>query len=1511
MALLPGLGEEDLSYLDRLHTQDTAQRAAASHPNAAQTALLASQLARTYPGISAGLAYAFASTGQGPNPTTTQAWQAELATRLGSTPGVPRKAKSTPQQEADRVLADFQSGGPGAALSGLPVVGGALAGAGKYVGDVARPVVRTAALGLQAGQEALGGVYRAYRGTTTGALQQQADAKLFGTPASEQSAYLGAGGSPTAHNPNWITPGNIVSQTTAGQALGQLISGQQVDVGGGYLPSLDSSAAKAQTDAARKYSPYLVGDHAWTPGRALAGAVFEPDDDAFNILSGLGDAVVAWKLDPGAKALQQLGEVNRARKLWVPDEAAAAGAIDGARKLTSPKTYSEWQATNKGQSVVGKLRETTDHLTIHEKTKIPYVLSDGTPIIDNLAKARTDAAVTDALKPYLLESGTAPTFSAKPGTPRIFQSMPGRTVFVGDGADMNEVIDQVNRSLVNAKAPIEERQRITRLLAQAGDSKTKKQAAVDAFGTVVKHQLIDSGASEEFAQKTSRLFPRELGNVADYGSDTVGRPITNPFVAVGDQTYPLPHPIFEDQFLNGFVTMPDARTVRRAVSGFAPFLSEQYALGKASTLAQGGVDAAMGVWKRLILTRPALGVRVVGEEQIRMAASGLDSAFRHPLSAIAWALGNPDETWVNRLDAMGARFTPSGRAAEEAAAIRRTGQGIGEDLVLGPSGRSLSELDQAAANRGRLVNKIREVKGKVAKGTGDYDLLSDDDPYMQAQYRRFSAVRDRQMHQREFATVFAHDEHYPQGIVEELARHRKLSTVQSIIGEPDLQAVKDSFWDGPLSRQRHYMAEDSALKILGTSREAADAHVDVMAQRLGVIHNNHPDLIEALKTGKLRGADLLDESGHASKAATSRVQEMLDEGADLPNRVRIERYRTLSQSDKQKAVAGLGKGMDWMFEQLATKPSNYLSRSTTYRQYHWQDMGRLFPYMDDASRAHALEAARLANLSDETVGNLTAIHQRLGAMGSQAPDSLLDFEHADTIAKHNALNSTKALLYDLSDKMNISDMLRNVTPFLEAWKEIISRWAKIVYENPQVIRRAGQLVEAAKQPGSSAINKAFGDTTETGGFFHKDSFGQEVFTYPGSQLLTKTTMGVPLPLTGNVQGLNLVGQGMPGFGPAVQVPVSYLLPDKPKWDWAAKIISPYGKPQGELGTQVIESFMPAWFKKVYTAAFKSPTSDRTYANTVFDAARYLASTGDYQLQGPTANDEMNRLLSDAKGKAKTAYMIRGIAQSTLPTGPQTDWLVHDKNGRLTLAWRVAKWYQDKVKETGSTTDAMGEFLNKFGLDNFMIPQAKSQAVITAPSHQDGLDWAREHPDAVNKFPTVYGLFAPDSGAYSATAYERQFQRGERQQLTPQEMTQLANNRLASYVYNNAKDAIGTKPNAQQTQQLRDMRTELMTEFPGYGTKPVDFTANAKLIVDLQRAAKDPTLAKTDAGQALVQYLQWRDTAIAKAAAAGVTLGAERAAPLRNALNKAAEGLLAAHPTFGPMFDSVFSREVTA
>jgi hypothetical protein len=379
--------------------------------------------------------------------------------------------------------------------------------------------------------------------------------------------------------------------------------------------------------------------------------------------------------------------------------------------------------------------------------------------------------------------------------------------------------------------------------------------------------------------------------------------------------------------------------------------------------------------------------------------------------------------------------------------------------------------------------------------------------------------------------------------------------------------------------------------------------------------------------------------------------------------------------------------------------------------------------------------------------------------------------------------------------------------------------------------------------------------------------------------------------------------------------MSYIIPDKPGWDWFKNMVMPMGTPKGEgfLG-KALRSFEPTIVQKIHDAVFLGPEQDRVFASSVKDATAYLLSTHQYDVQGPNAPDEINRLLADAKGAATMLSFVRGIGGATMPTAPSPEWTAFDKRGNLTLMWGMRQWYQDRVdgnKKKGIVgvgyEQAGEDFLNRFGIDNILLTQPKSKALIpAAPITVDGHAWTRDHPDIQRDYPTAYGLFAPSKGEFDNDAYQAQFEHGERTDITSKDMIHMANKRLASLLYNRMKSQLGPKFTKVEEDALRDLRHQYTIEFPGYGEDPIPFARREITINELTRAADDPRLMHTEAGVALNKYLWTRQMALARFPAG---FNSNAAMGTRMQLRLAGEELVDKYPSFQPMWDSVFMGEV--
>jgi hypothetical protein len=107
-----------------------------------------------------------------------------------------------------------------------------------------------------------------------------------------------------------------------------------------------------------------------------------------------------------------------------------------------------------------------------------------------------------------------------------------------------------------------------------------------------------------------------------------------------------------------------------------------------------------------------------------------------------------------------------------------------------------------------------------------------------------------------------------------------------------------------------------------------------------------------------------------------------------------------------------------------------------------------------------------------------------------------------------------------------------------------------------------------------------------------------------------------------------------------------------------------------------------------------------------------------------------------------------------------------------------------------------------------------------------------------------------------------------------------------------------------------LKVALEKEYPGYSS---DFggSPNHELILELERAAKNKTLAATDAGKGLAKYLEIRAAAanLATEQHLGDWSSTKRAARIRDLVRRGAAAIIHENPDFGLMWERVLSHEL--
>ena len=1337
---------------------------------------------------------------------------------------------------------------------GVPLPGGG------NTATVAKGVVRTAALAAQTPlQEGQGFVRNAAEGVSQ--LARGNFGEVF-NPAS--STNVNARETP-------------VMSTQSGQAAQALLEGRNVDVGSGFLPDPNSATGKAAADVARTAAP-TIGGHAWTVGRAFASGVgLEPDSTGFNALSGVLDATLAWKGDPANALISGFAETRNAGRFFSPEPvavnmlAADTGLVASSvgphvigqtrtAFLDSPDTQTtlaKWAGMNAGEAWYASNKQ------------LPAEMAAA------IGKAKTPEEVRAVLDSPVFQPRMMPNgflYNVKQSVPdsKMFATTTAR--MIAQPNDPNTFLPQLDKYLIEAGLP-----KATRTSLLDGYlAQPDRGNALIAAGNAVEETALAHGARPDVAKAVGRIIRNtDEGNRAYALDQITGGERVRPGVVIDGTGNVLPSPELMTERLNSGVWLPDPREVRRATSRLAPIFTS-----KPWSKLMAAPELFMEAWRPLHIGRPALTLRILADTQADLAANGYDSLFnggaKNVIASIVGA--NLDKTWGTKLDKIVEGKYVFGPGGEEI--IPHLAPGASLDV-------RQAALDNQILNRTQHAFSAYEEPGKI--------VLND------------------------FVPVSRSDERAASAMVAELGRMRGDPILQGLAQQASPEAAKEWFATGagarlreqfqPIADNADALNATKASAIGGThvpygdlsQRANSDALVTSMLDSLAQRTGNHPDLIDAVRTGKIGDTPIWRYNGPNAKAEGP-VQAIFDQGGG-PNLVKARRSIQINQGRAGQASGWIRYATQKWMNALLTVPDRTLNQIPGWSQANWREAEKYVPWLDRTAiegkvseYEKFLSDARDANLPD-------SLYQRIANIGVDASSTeRLTQNELAYLAKADAVQKMSQLTHNIGSRSNFFDTFRFLVPFGDAFRLIATRWLATINEHPNVLRRAEQLVQGAQQSG----------------FFHKDpTTGEDVFTYPGSQYLTDKLVGVPIPLTGQVKGLSILGEGYPGIGPGVTMPATWFLPDTPQFDGIRKIIFPYGQPESKgIAGDIAQNLMPPWLDKMISG----PPDQKTYNNTVGYMMDYLASTGKYDLHGPKAREELARLASDAKDKARWFYVIRGATQAVTPSAPAPQWLVHDKTGHLAVLQVIKNDYNSHLTKDGPDT-ALQWLIDNYGENNVFAAQSFSNAIgYAVPTTAEGQAWARANPQAQAKYPTTYGLFAPSRGKFDITAFENQFTTGERKSLTPAEQTAQAENRVGQWIYYRMRDQIiaannGRSLDQAQSDWLAQYKEKLAENYPGFDSflaQPYDNQKRRNTAIqELIAGSKDAKLAKTDAGQGLVDYLGFRQQAIDQSRSDGyrTPFQAQALASLRQWLRDAGNAIIARHPDFRPMFEQVWDNEM--
>ena len=1267
---------------------------------------------------------------------------------------------------------------------------------------------------------------------------------------------------------------------------------KDLDTGQGFFVDPDSELAHRRRHREAQYGQ--IYGHNLSVGRIAASfipGVNGADDTPFKLVSGSVDAAKQF-FDPVALAGGKGASASEAGELFAAERALAsliddapeevehsAGLYRGLRLAFDGDTYSGWSSSAKGRAVKEVLAGYNPDKPGTSARRLWQAMGEqhDPALIERLYQTRDEQQVDDVLRGVIgtqirskheldkipghlgnealskLYTGSSETLRNSRLTSRFFQFLPESSIDIRSRQNVAENLMKWGKLGGVSDAQLD------KTFAQVATARNKE----DYFRSVTDLMEVEDGvlASHGIKSVASRraltqLYKDRYNDALDSLIQSVAsNQAIDDLVAVNGEHIQNLSPEVILEHVHNNIPLPDINRIRRVLRNksyrWLTTDMDPADIGKMQWPGAALSTFQERLWKpaQLVGRAPAWVLRVVGEEQLRMVIAGLDNAYNHPISALASTIGRRS---------LSPELSPAGNAWDDLEAL--------ESVVLKGHG-GLIRRPGASPAVPKVFDKLKALD--------------------HSDYLRSWATQIAVLHKSPESNFYLNSD------VEQ--------TVEHLFSN-----------DGAHILQRMRSAEP---ELFATKETTANWLDSVLEPRVQIISNGHADILDAMQTGKFRGVAMLDRKGNLNSKFVNALDEMVDENGPRF----VKGFEPMSAEYRNRA----DKAVDWVFGHTMSLASNKLSRSPTFKQYTWKHTAEMLPFATEEVQQQVLENAAKARVSNRLMKTLVSATKR-GAEGKI--DNIETLEH---LASGYAADSTKRLLYDLSRRGLVSEQIKLLSPFANAYQEIFATYAKMLWgkqyglggkiaKTVQVGRRAQQIIEGAR----------------ANGWFMKNQFGDEVFVFPFSESVNQAITGIPVPMTGRVKGLNMVGDIMPGIGPVAAVPLAAMMEGKPESvQEVVHRILPYGAPGEKDPNEIfnIQSYMPSWMQKGLLAVsaglppgienlpgIKQIIPDRdqvlwdqkAWQGTQISVMQYLMSTGRYDT---TTRAGMNKLMEDARTKAKDLYYVRSFMQFFSPTAPAWDWVAKDKSGRNVAVSAVTEEYYKMLDDGKDLDEATIALMDKYGDNIFSLVVPKTKSVTySVPRTRDADIWMSKHSDIVRKFPATYGFFAPQTGDYDYTIAVKQIARGQVEALTPSEWANLRNETLKTMQYNYYKNQLGDSISKEQATWLRNIRQELEDQYPstvaGIPQKP----ETDEVIHELRDAIKNPTLAKTDVGQALEQYFYYYDRANKAAInydpnAAGFT-GAKAFRPLREWMSSVAQQLIDDHPDFDNVWTSVLSKQ---
>lgn len=682
-----------------------------------------------------------------------------------------------------------------------------------------------------------------------------------------------------------------------------------------------------------------------------------------------------------------------------------------------------------------------------------------------------------------------------------------------------------------------------------------------------------------------------------------------------------------------------------------------------------------------------------------------------------------------------------------------------------------------------------------------------------------------------------------------------------------------------------------------------DQYLAIQVQHVKAATGDIADLRQALVTGRINGRPIASASKKTAgrSVPTETLKARVAEFIDDPHAPQSMPFEALARNAPAgmfgKAEEARQAAMNAFFGNLYGAVSDTLARHPVFKKSYSRWVDEHVGWLSQEARDAALTRAEKWGLSKREINSLKS---RMNAM----PVGQLTADDADMWAKGVALDEANKLLFDASQKSQFFDITRIIFPFGEAWKEVSTRWAKLLTTQPNNIRRAQQVVTGARGADVDGDGK---------GFFHPDPVtGEEMFAF-GIDGPLLDYLGVDgIHFEGSVKGLTMGTQTSPGLGHFAQFPLSAVVEYLPNEDFIRDVFLPFGTTETSAGG-LVGGFVPRWLDKAIQTYNADPRKDEDFARAMGEMIKVLAASGDYG----NNRDEKARLMRDAISKAKIVTGMSAMFSAFAPSAPQAKYTANTKKGDVVAGELTNAYYKfTEQEDKGEIDSAIEAFMDTYGEGAFayLISKTTSNVGGQKASSEYGA-WENDHGGFIDKYPEIAGYFGPPDEGIDFAVFGGQQDRGRRESRPAKDILNDRDQLIGSWMWRASRDKEGPNPGPNARKFLAAEKAWIREQYPAWNPSYFPAGVVEGRIEALADAAEDKAVRDTPVAAAIREYMAERAWVSSEVIARGLGTDAnsfakvKKARRLRDYLRDMAASIIADQPAFKRVWEQVLEPEL--